>query len=78
MTNIKQKTLQKMNLKHIKKHNLILAFKISLLVGTALALINHYDMFLNQTFEMDRIIKILITYLVPFGVSLYSSTNKNA
>jgi len=56
------------------KKKIFLAMRISLVVGTVLGIINHYDMFLSGNYEMSRIVKILITYLVPFSVSLYSTT----
>ena len=56
------------------KKKIFLAMRISLVVGTLLGLINHYDMFISGNYEMSRIVKILITYLVPFSVSLYSTT----
>ncbi len=58
----------------ILKKKIFLAVRISLVVGTLLGIINHYDMFLSGNFEVSRIIKIFITYLVPFSVSLYSTT----
>lgn len=58
-------------LKH--KRKLFLALKIALIVGTLLGAINHYDMFLSGNYETGRILKIIITYFVPFSVSLYSS-----
>jgi hypothetical protein len=56
------------------KSKIFLAMRISLVVGTILGIINHYDMFLSGNYETSRIVKILITYLVPFSVSLYSTT----
>jgi hypothetical protein len=56
------------------KKKIFLAMRISLVVGTLLGIINHYDMFISGNYEMSRIVKILITYLVPFSVSLYSTT----
>jgi hypothetical protein len=56
------------------KDQLFLAIRIALVVGTILGIINHYDMFLSGNYETSRILKILITYLVPFSVSLYSTT----
>jgi len=53
--------------------NLIRALWMMLLVGTIIGVINHYDMFLSGEFETRRIVQILVTYLVPFLVSLYSS-----
>ena len=58
----------------ILKKKIFLAMRISLVVGTILGIINHYDMFISGNYEMSRIVKILITYLVPFSVSLYSMT----
>ncbi len=55
------------------RENLFLAFKAALVVGTLLGLINHYDMFIGGKYETVRIIKIIATYFVPFGVSLCSS-----
>ena len=56
------------------KSKIFLAMRISLVVGTILGIINHYDMFFSGNYETSRIVKILITYLVPFSVSLYSTT----
>ena len=57
----------------ILKKKIFLAMRISLVVGTILGIINHYDMFISENYETSRIIKILVTYLVPFSVSLYST-----
>ena len=59
---------------NIKKQNVVLALKVSLVVGSILCIINHFDMFLSGHFEIGRIIKMIVTYLVPFFVSLYSSS----
>ena len=61
-------------LKHLLKwNNVIRALRIALPVGTILGLINHYDMFFTGRFAARRIVQILITYVVPFCVSLFSS-----
>ena len=49
------------------------AVKISLVVGTMLALINHSHEIFNFTLSKQNIVQILLTYLVPYGVSTYSS-----
>jgi hypothetical protein len=49
------------------------AIKISLLVGTILALINHGPEIFHFTLSKQDIFQILLTYLVPYGVSTYSS-----
>ena len=48
------------------------AFRISLIVGSILALINHGEGIVNLTLSTHNIIQILLTYLVPYGVSTYS------
>jgi len=53
------------------KHNIVRAVKVSMVVGTILGLINHYDMFLSGEFKIFRIAQIIVTYFVPFFVSLY-------
>lgn len=47
------------------------ATKISLIVGTLLTIINQGDMILAG--QLPPIWKIILTYLVPFCVSSYSS-----
>ena len=62
----------KLFIKHAKKsHNISRAIKVGLVVGTILAVINHYDMFVSGQFESRRFVQIIITYFVPFTVSLH-------
>ena len=49
------------------------AFKVALVVGTMLALINHGGLLLEHALQRENIVQILLTYLVPYGVSTYSS-----
>ncbi len=49
------------------------AARISLIVGTLIALINHGDKILMGRMDAASWIKCLLTYLVPYGVSTYSS-----
>ncbi len=56
------------------KKNLLLALKMSLIVGTILNCINQGECFVNQNFDQLHMPKFLITYTVPFFVSIYSST----
>jgi len=51
------------------------ALVIGLIVGTILALVNHVDAALDGTFTTRNAIQILVTYLVPYGVSTYSSVS---
>ena len=49
------------------------ALKVALTIGTLLALINHGDTIFGFSMSSNNLTKILLTYLVPFGVSTYSS-----
>ncbi len=53
------------------KKSMIRAIKISLIIGTLLTIINQGDMIINGI--MPPLWKIILTYLVPFSVSSYSS-----
>lgn len=58
----------------MKNPNLIIrSIKIAILVGLILNLINNYDLLFEFKLGMERIIKILLTFLVPFFVSYYSA-----
>ncbi len=49
------------------------AFKVALVVGTILALINHADAVVNQTFGIKNAVQVLLTYCVPYAVATYSA-----
>ena len=49
------------------------AIKIGLVVGTVLALINHSSELLEMHFSMGLVGQLILTYLVPYCVSTYSS-----
>lgn len=49
------------------------AVKLSIIVGTILGLINHGSDILANTLSTSQRIQILVTYLVPYSVSTYSS-----
>lgn len=51
------------------------ALKVSIIVGTLLAIINHGGAIIAMDISVDRISKILLTYLVPYCVSTFSSVN---
>lgn len=57
----------------MQKQNFITAIKIALIVGTILNTINSYDAIVHGSLNSKLIFKILLTYCVPFCVSLYSS-----
>ena len=49
------------------------AIKVAAIVGTMLALINHGPALVALTLTPQQIVQIALTYLVPYGVSTYSS-----
>ena len=49
------------------------AIKVALVVGTLLAAINHADALVDGTFALKNFIQVVLSYLVPYGVSTYSS-----
>lgn len=55
------------------KKNIILAMKVSVIIGILLNLINNSEIIFSLNFTMPHCIKIIFTFLVPFIVSLYTS-----
>lgn len=51
----------------------ISAIKVALIVGTILAFINHGNKILSLTITSQDLIKIILTYLVPYSVSTWSA-----
>ena len=51
-----------------------MALKISLIVGSILALINHGDTIFEGTLTLGNVCQIILTFLVPYCVSTYSSS----
>ena len=47
--------------------------RVAFVVGTLLALINHGDSLLQGSLDAGGVFKILLTYLVPYGVSTWAS-----
>ncbi|HEY6408908.1 MAG TPA: nitrate/nitrite transporter NrtS [Ktedonobacteraceae bacterium] len=54
-----------------ERDTLVRSIKTALVVGTLLALINHWQDFLSGDFSPHWIIPMLLTYLVPFSVATY-------
>ena len=51
----------------------IRALKVSAIVGSILAFINHGDTLIAMNLDAGRFFKIALTYCVPYCVSTYSS-----
>jgi len=50
------------------------AIKVSLIVGTTLNLINQGDALLALDLENINLLKLALTYFVPYGVTTYTAT----
>ena len=50
------------------------ALIIAVVVGTILNTINSYDVIWERNFTFRNVLRIVLTYITPFCVSLYSST----
>ena len=49
------------------------SLKIALVVGTILALINHFDSIVTGSMSPTVIFQIILTYAVPYSVSTFGS-----
>ena len=57
----------------MNRKNISTALLVALVIGTVLNLINSYDVFMEGHFTNRNILRIVLTYITPFCVSLYSS-----
>jgi hypothetical protein len=57
----------------MNKKNISTALVVAIVVGSVLNLINSYDVFAASAYSGKNTIKIILTYITPFCVSLYSS-----
>ena len=57
----------------MNKRNIQTALLVALVVGSLLNLINSYNVFFGESFTSENVMKIILTYITPFCVSLYSS-----
>lgn len=57
----------------MRRSAVLRAVKVSLFVGSILAVVNHADIVFAGNANASTFLKIALTYLVPYGVSTYSS-----
>lgn len=50
------------------------AIRVALIVGTLLFIINHGSALLNHEMSGDRWASVVLTYLVPFAVSIHGQS----
>jgi hypothetical protein len=55
------------------KQNITRAIIVAIIIGTMLNTINSYDVVLDGNFTFKNSLRIVLTYITPFCVSLYSS-----
>ena len=57
-------------LKHATNRACVIrSLKVAFVIGTILALINHYDAIITASFTYTNTIQILLTYFVPYAVA---------
>lgn len=56
-----------------RRETVIRAIKVAMVVGPILIVINHHDALLSMELHRHLYIKIVLTFLVPYCVSAYSS-----
>jgi hypothetical protein len=56
----------------LERDTLLFAAKLALVVGTILGLINHGQALFTGHLTTDQLIPMLVTYCVPFCVSMFS------
>lgn len=56
-----------------RRETVLRALKVAGVVGPLLTAINHYDVLLSRNFSVRLFLKILLTFLVPYSVSSFSS-----
>ena len=59
----------------VSKSVVLRALKVAAVIGTLLAIINHGDAVLAETFAVKNFFQVLLSYLVPYGVATYSAVN---
>ena len=57
----------------MKKKNITTALLVAVVVGSVLNIINSYDVFTEGRFTGKNVMRIMLTYITPFCVSLYSA-----
>ena len=56
-----------------RRETVLRAIRVALVVGPILIIINHHDLLIDREFNGHLYFKIMLTFLVPFCVSAYSS-----
>ncbi len=62
----------------VEKTCVLRSVKVALVVGTVLALINHYDALLSGSLGATGLYQILLTYAVPYSVATFGSASQAA
>ena len=57
----------------MNKKNVSTAILVAIMIGSLLNVINSYDVFIDGDFSFKNTMRIMLTYITHFCVSLYSS-----
>lgn len=57
----------------IRKETVLRAIKVALMITPLLTIINQYDVIIEGIFDAKFYLKLVLTFLVPYCVSAYSS-----
>ena len=57
----------------VRRDVVVRASRTAAVVGTLLMLINHGDALLAGLIDVERLLKIALTFAVPYGVATYAS-----
>ena len=60
------------------RRNISTAIIVAVVVGSLLNLVNSYDVLIEKDYSGKNFLKIILTYITPFCVSLYSSSTATA
>jgi ABC-type multidrug transport system permease subunit len=70
---LKRRSSKPGKINDMNRKNISTAVIVALVIGTVLNLINSYDVFMEGQFTSKNLVRIILTYITPFCVSLYSS-----
>lgn len=70
--------LKKMKHTLAQQHSRATALRVALFVGTVLFSINHGSALMNDEMSQQRWISGILTYMVPFMVSIHGQSSRKA
>ncbi|MFT5161605.1 MAG: hypothetical protein ACI9FJ_000170 [Alteromonadaceae bacterium] len=59
----------------IRREVVLRSLRVELIVGTILTVINHADLLYKEGLDVNEMLKIVLTFCVPYLVSTYASVS---